>query len=363
VTAIARPVERRNPIPRWVRVLVPGVVGIVAYFLLLRFLLGWDAAGPLAAQHVANALSLGAIYALVALGYTMVYGIIDLINFAHGEVFMIGGFLSLVFLVYIAPFLLGLIGSHGALGPVTNPLVLAVLILGALVFTMPLTGSLNVVIERLFYRPLRNAPKLAPLITAVGVSFALQNIALVIAGPGNERFPQVFPLRDPAWRLSVGNLTIPFLNFFILAIALVLLIALQGFVGRTRLGRAMRATAQDREAAALMGVDANQTIALTFLIGGALAGAAGLVYGLYFGIVRHDVGFNAGLKAFTSAVLGGIGNIAGAVLGGFIIGFVEVFASALGYARWAQFIVFTVLALVLVFRPTGILGQQLGERT
>jgi branched-chain amino acid transport system permease protein len=333
------------------------LVAIVIYYFVLRWILSNDAAigqgaTALTLQHVANALSLGSIYALIALGYTMVYGILDLINFAHGEVFMIGGFVSLAFLVFVM----------GQSGPVVDPVFLSFLLLATLVITMPITGALNVAIERVFYRPLRNAPKLAPLITAIGVSFILQNIALVIAGSGNERFPQIFPLRDASWRMSVAGVTIPLLNFFIFILAMVLLFALQQFVGRTRLGRAMRATAQDREAAALMGVDANQTIALTFLIGGALAGAAGLVFGLYFGIVRHDIGFNAGLKAFTSAVLGGIGNIAGAVLGGFIIGFVEVFASALGQARWAQFVVFTVLALVLVFRPAGILGQQLGER-
>jgi len=357
VTAIAgrAPVLRR---PRRGGVILGGsLIGIVVYYVVLRQLLSADPAigansTALTLQHVANALSLGAIYALVALGYTMVYGIIELINFAHGEVFMVGAFFSLVFIRVIL----------GQGNPILDPFFLSFVLLGALLFAMPLCGLLNVGIERIFYRPLRNAPKLAPLITAIGVSFILQNIALVIAGSGNEQFPQVFPIRDPAWRMSVGNVTIPMLNVFIFVLAMVLLVALQQFVGRTRLGRAMRATAQDREAAALMGVDANQTIALTFLIGGALAGAAGLVYGLNFGLIRHDIGFNAGLKAFTSAVLGGIGNITGAVLGGFIIGFIEVFASALGQARWAQFVVFAVLALVLVFRPAGILGQQIGER-
>ncbi len=157
--------------------------------------------------------------------------------------------------------------------------------------------------------------------------------------------------------------SISYLNLFIFGLAIALMITLQQFVNRTRLGRAMRSTAQDREASALMGVDLNQTIALTFLLGGMLAGAAGVVWGLYFGFVRHDLGFNSGLKAFTSAVLGGIGNITGAALGGFIIGFVEVFATSLGFTRWSEFVVFLVLTFVLIFRPAGILGQQLGERT
>ncbi len=351
MTAIATPASpasRRRP--AWFLPVV-SLGGVAAYYLLLRFVFGIGEGTAL--QQVANALSTGAIYALVALGYTMVYGIIELINFAHGDVFMVGAFVSLFFLVQV-------LGNTGLTAPITNLPVLLLLIGAALLVTMPLIGLLNVGIERFFYRPLRNAPRLAPLITAIGVSFILQNIALVIAGSGDESSPQIFPIRD--WRLSIGEITIPYLSLFVFALAMVLMVLLQTFVGRTRLGRAMRSTAQDREAAALMGVDLNQTIALTFLLGGALAGAAGVVWGLTYGYVRSDLGFNAGLKAFTSAVLGGIGNITGAVLGGFIIGFVEVFATTLGQTRWSQFVVFVVLALVLVFRPAGILGQQVGER-
>ena len=191
------------------------------------------------------------------------------------------------------------------------------------------------------------------------MSFILQNLALLIAGSGDRGSPQILSLQ---WRISLLGASVPILSFVTLMIALTLMGVLQIFVGRTRLGRAMRATAQDQQAARLMGVDVNQTIALTFVLGGALAGAAGVVWGLNFGYVRQDLGFNAGLKAFTSAVLGGIGNITGAVLGGFFIGFVENFSSSLGLARWAELLVFAVLTLVLVFRPTGILGQQLGDR-
>ena len=266
------------------------------------------------AQQIINGLSLGAIYALIALGYTMVYGIIELINFAHGDVFMIGAFLAVV--------LTG--GIFGQSTGVTNIPLLAFLLLAALLFTMPLTGGLNMFIERVFYRPFRGGNRLAPLITAVGVSFILQNVALVVAGSGDRAAPQIFPLD---WQIPVGGAEISVLSIFIFGLAVVLMLLLQTFVRRTRLGRAMRATAQDQQAASLMGVDLNQTIALTFLLGGALAGAAGVVWGLRFGFVRQDLGFNAGLKAFTSAVLGGIGNITGAALGGFIIGFVENFAS------------------------------------
>jgi branched-chain amino acid transport system permease protein len=327
---------------------------VVAYFFVLQFALSLNPltaaqADKIAIQQVANALSIGAIYALIALGYTMVYGIIELINFAHGDVFMVGAFLSIVFTGI-------LLGLHG---PVLDPVLLVIYIIGALLFVMPLTGLLNMTIERIFYRPFRNSSRLAPLITAVGVSFILQNLALVIAGSGDRGAAQIFPL---AWRVELLGASIPLLNFVILGIALTLMFVLQTFVRRTRMGRAMRATALDQQASKLMGVDVNQTIALTFLLGGALAGAAGVIWGFNFGFVRQDLGFNAGLKAFTSAVVGGIGNITGAVLGGFMIGFIENFAASLSLTRWAEFAVFVTLTLVLVFRPSGILGQQVGER-
>jgi branched-chain amino acid transport system permease protein len=247
----------------------------------------------------------------------------------------------------------------GQTGAVYEIIPLMLLLLGALAFTMPIIGLLNVAIERTVYRPLRNAPRLAPLITAIGMSFILQNVALIFAGSGDRAAPQIFPLD---WQIQIGGASISVLSLFIFALALFLMTALQLFIGRTRLGRAMRATAQDREASALMGVDMNLTISLTFLLGGALAAAAGVVWGLRFGFVRFDLGFNSGLKAFTAAVLGGIGNLSGAVLGGFIIGFIENFASALGYSRWSEFLVFMVLTFVLIFRPTGILGQASGDR-
>jgi branched-chain amino acid transport system permease protein len=278
----------------------------------------------------------------------MVYGIIELINFAHGDMFMVGAFVSLTFLGTIL----------GLEGPIADLPVLIATLVATFVITMGIMGLVGVVIERLAYKPLRNAPRLAPLITAIGVSFILQNIVQLRYGPYQTNSPKIFP----DWVISVGNVDIPVLSLFIIAVAVALMIALQLFIGRTRMGRAMRSTAADRDAASLMGVNINRTIAITFLIGSALAGAAGVVNGLQYGVARFDDGFQAGLKAFTAAVLGGIGNTVGAALGGFIIGFIEVGATVMGYTRWGPAIVFGVLVIVLVFRPAGLLGQQLGER-
>jgi branched-chain amino acid transport system permease protein len=304
-------------------------------------------------QQFINALTLGAIYALVAIGYTMVYGIIELINFAHGDVFMVGTFLSLIFLTTL-----------GFNTVINQPGLLVLVLAGDFIFTMVVLGLIGMLIERVAYRPLRNAPRLAPLITAIGVSFILQNLVQGVPpyfgfGPFNANSPQVFP--TDAF-VTIGNATIPVLSLFIIAVAIVLMIALQLFVGRTRTGRAMRSTALDREAASLMGVNINRTIAITFLIGSALAGAAGVTFGLQYGVTNSGLGFQAGLRAFTAAVLGGIGNTVGAALGGFIIGFIEVGAAVAGFNRWSGAIVFGVLVIVLVFRPSGILGQQTGER-
>ena len=307
--------------------------GIIALFLALSFaVLGID-------QFV-NALTLGAIYALVALGYTMVYGIIELINFAHGDVFMAGSFVAM----FISPTLLGNSGG------ITNPPLLLLNVVMALV---------GAVIERLAYRPLRRAPKLAPLITAIGVSFILQNIIQFLFGPTVMIVPQLVPVE---WAIQVGGARVPLINLFVIATSIVLMITLQLFISRTRTGRAMRTTSMDRDASSLMGVDINRTIMITFLIGSGLAGAAGVVHGFYYGNTNFSLGFESGLKAFTAAVLGGIGNTAGAALGGFLIAFVEVGASAFGYGRWGGAIVFSLLVVFLVFRPTGLLGSHTGDR-
>jgi branched-chain amino acid transport system permease protein len=315
-------------------------------FVVALALIVFAAIGP---QQFVNALTIGAIYALVAIGYTMVYGIIELINFAHGDVFMVGAFTSMFVLTDI----------FGQTGSATSMPQAVFLIAGTFLITMSVMGVLGVTIERFAYRPLRNAPRLAPLITAIGVSFILQNVIQIIYGPSPVNTPQVIP---PTARIEIGSFSIGVINVFVITVSVSLMIALQLFVNRTRLGRAMRSTAQDREAAQLMGVDINRTIALTFFIGSALAGAAGVVQGLYFGNITFNLGFQAGLKAFTAAVLGGIGNITGAALGGFIIGFVETTAAAYGLFVWGQAMVFAVLIITLVFRPSGLLGQQLGER-
>lgn len=299
-------------------------------------------------EQFLNALTLGAIYALVAIGYTMVYGIIELINFAHGDIFMVGTFVSLSFLI-----------SLGFTAAVTDPVLLVLLLAAVFLFTMAVMGIVGVTVERFAYRPLRQAPRLAPLITAIGVSFILQNIVQLFYGPFQTNSPKIFP---SDLFVQIGSTKVPLLSIFIIVVAIGLMIGLQLFIGRTRLGRAMRSTALDRDAAALMGVNINRTIAITFFIGSALAGAAGVVYGLQYGVTRFDLGFLAGLKAFTAAVLGGIGNQVGAALGGFIIGFIEVAAVVAGYGRWGPAIVFAVLVIVLVFRPAGLLGQQVGER-
>jgi branched-chain amino acid transport system permease protein len=318
------------------------IVAIVVGLLVVSFVV-------LGVQQFQNFLTLGAIYALVALGYTMVYGIIELINFAHGDVFMVGAFVSM----WIMTVPLGLSDK-----PIDNPVQLAIVLLAVVVATMLFMGLIGIIIERFAYRPLRHAPRLAPLITAIGVSFILQNIIQAIFSSSPIGVPQIFP----RVKLDLLGGSIGVLNIFMVAVAVLLMIGLQLFVGRTRLGRAMRSTAQDREAAELMGVDINQTIAITFFIATALAGSAGVIQGLYFGSIQFNLGFFAGLKAFTAAVLGGIGNTTGAAVGGFMIAFIEVLAAQLGFSRWSEVAVFTVLILVLVFRPSGLLGQALGER-
>lgn len=299
-------------------------------------------------QQVVNGLSLGAIYALIALGYTMVYGVVELINFAHGDVYTLGSFFSLAILAA-----LGVSGElHGAalLG------VVVVTVLAA----MLLCGIVGVLIERLAYRRLRNAPRLAPLITAIGMSFILENVMQLWRGPSPVPFPPVIP--NPG--VTLGGVTVTTKEGLAIVLALGLMVALQLFIANSKLGKAMRATAQDREAAQLMGINVNTTIAATFLIGSALAGAAGFVSGVYYGTTWFFNGFQAGLKAFTAAVLGGIGNIAGAMLGGFSIGLIEAIATQYipAGAQWSNVVVFSVLVLVLIFRPSGLLGEALPDK-
>ena len=251
-----------------------------------------------------------------------------------------------------------LITTMGFTGAITEIAVLVPVLILVFVVTMLVMGVVGVVIERFAYRPLRNAPRLAPLITAIGVSYILQNLVFVGISNSIVTIPQLIPNTQ----LTIGPITISLINLFVIVLAVALMIALQLFIQRTRLGRAMRSTAADRDAAQLMGVDINSTIAITFFIGSALAGAAGVVQGLYLGYSQFNIGFQAGLKAFTAAVLGGIGNTTGAAVGGFVIGFLEVISNVYGEGRWSEAVVFTTLVLVLVFRPSGIFGQQVGDR-
>ncbi len=294
-------------------------------------------------QQLVNGISLGGIYALIALGYTMVYGIIELINFAHGDVYTLGTFFSLAILTLL-----------GVTGVVTGPLLIMIVVV-TMLGAMIACGLVGVVIERLAYRRLRNAPRLAPLITAIGMSFILENVMQYWRGPSPVPFPQVIPNPD----VHLGVVTIAFKQILVVLLAVVMMVVLQVFIYRTKLGKAMRATAQDRDAAQLMGIDINTTIALTFLIGSALAGAAGFVSGVYYGSTWFFNGFAAGLKAFTAAVLGGIGNLAGAMLGGFLIGLIEAMTTQLISDQWSNVVVFSVLVLVLIFRPSGLLGESL----
>ena len=300
----------------------------------------------------------GALIALVALGYTMVYGIIELINFAHGDVFMIGTMISLTLLTWV-PSLVGLRRAS-----LIDPPLLAVLLIGTLGVAMVGCAVLNATIERLAYRPLRHAPRLAPLISAIGVSFILVNVVLFWKGASPVDFPSLLPNVD-IFR-DILRIDTPVLftikDLFVVMLAVPLMLLLNLFVNRTRLGKAMRATAQDREAAAMMGININQTIFLTFLIGGALAGSAGFIHGLYNNSAWFFQGFRGGLYAFTAAVLGGVGNISGAFMGGMIIGLVAAFSDFQFDPRWTQAVVFGILVLILIFKPTGLLGEETSER-
>ena len=303
------------------------------------------------AQTIIIGIANGMIFALVALGYTLVYGIIELINFAHGEVFMLGSFTALVLISTVFKITAG------------TPLPLMVgQVLVVIVITMLATATLNVTIERLAYRPLRNAPKLAPLISAIGMSFVLQNVALLIFGPANKGVDRILPNINVLSIFGITNVTISGEQVFVALVTIPLLLALSWFVTKTRQGKAMRATAQDPDTAGLMGVDVNRTIAITFLIGGALAGAAGVVQILYNNTTVWNLGFRFGLNSFTSAVLGGIGNLQGAVLGAMVLGLINAFSDRYLAANWTNAIVFAVLIAILVFKPTGLLGQQLADR-
>jgi branched-chain amino acid transport system permease protein len=298
-------------------------------------------------DNLVDGLSNGAIYALIALGYTLVYGIIELINFAHGDVFMIGTLVSF-----------GLWGTIG-LGLATGALGIVAGLVVTLVAAVIACGVLNMMIERVAYRPLRGAPKLAPLITAVGMSFILQNVGILWIGSSQFGVPDL--VRSQRELVEIFGISISRGDVLAVAVTIPLVLLLTTFVANTRLGKAMRATAQDPDAARLMGINVDTTISLTFLLGGMLAGAAGLIFVLYQTTIWYFSGFIAGLIAFTAAVMGGIGNLRGAVLGGFIIGIVQQLAENRLGAEWTTAVVFAYLIVIMVFRPQGLLGEQTRE--
>jgi len=297
-------------------------------------------------QQVVNGLTTGSVYALVALGYTMVYGVIRLINFAHGDLYMVGAFVGFT--------LLDQIGRH--LGSLNSFLLVPL----AFIVPMATVGILGVVIERVAYRPLRRAPRLSPLITAIGVSLALETGALVIWGASFQVFPSILP--STVWDLSGVVISSTQVVIFVLTIALMAVLYL--FVQRTMLGKAMRAIAIDQDTARLMGINVDSVISLTFFIGSMLGAAAGIMAGIYYTSIDFNMGFIIGLKAFTAAVIGGIGNIPGAMLGGYVLGLLEALGVGSGIisSSWRDVFVFAILILVLVFRPTGILGEHVVEK-
>jgi branched-chain amino acid transport system permease protein len=296
-------------------------------------------------------LTNGAVYALVALGYTLVYGILQLINFAHGDVFALGGLVS-------SSVILTWFGVNGESAAGITILAVATALIVAVLFS----SSLNVGIELVAYRRLRNAPRLAPLITAVGMSFILQDVGLVKWG---VEYQTVDPLIPNTVAFSIGGVDFQWNKLSVLALTIPVLLVLTWLVRSTRQGKAMRATSQDMDAAAMMGINVNRTISFTFALAGALAGAGGLLYFLHFTSIRYDTGFQLGLIAFTAAVLGGIGNLSGAVLGAVCIGLIEQFNEGLELyspgSDWTRSIVFGILIAILVFRPEGLLGERTPE--
>ncbi len=287
-------------------------------------------------QQLVNGLALGSTYALIALGYTMVYGIIQLLNFAHGEIYMMGAFVAMLLVV-----------------------VFKVNIFLAMILAMVCCGLLGVVIEFIAYRPLRKSSRLSALISAIGVSTFLSTLALLVFGADAKGFPDnAFPVTQ----FHLGSVDFSSLQLLIFGVSAALMLTLEFIVQKTKIGKAMRATSQDYNTAALMGVNINLVIAFTFAIGSSLAAAGGVLVGIYFNAVSFNMGLMAGLKAFAAAVLGGIGSIRGAMLGGLFLGVIEVFGVALGYSSYRDAIAFAILIIFLLFRPTGLLGQKIQKK-
>jgi branched-chain amino acid transport system permease protein len=308
-------------------------------------------------------LVIGSVYSLIAIGYTLVYGILLMINFAHGEVMMLGAFAG--FFVFEAANAISVSGSNGAEISFTNAYP-ALTILVAFLVGMSFSALIGYYLEKIAYRPLRKAPRLIPLISAIGASFALQNTALLLFSPQTRNYhnPEIMT-RGTGWQFLVNetSVTLPYTGVFTMVLSIILMVGLLLLVKKTRLGKSMRAVAMDKDTAALMGIDVDRTISNTFVISGALAGAAGVMWGLHNGLVFYFVGFLPGIKAFTAAVLGGIGNVPGAMLGGMFLGLVESLGpAALDISfQLKDVIAFVIMIMILVFKPSGILGELLSE--
>jgi len=294
-------------------------------------------------QELVNGITTGALYSLIALGFSMVYGVLKLLNFAHGDLYMVGAYIGFFVIQWF-----------GGAAHITIPVPLLLLIM--FVLAAGLVGGLGVAIERFAYRPLRDAPRIAPLITAIGVSFFLESSALLLFG-AQYRVYNTAEFISLSSGIQIGSVTIDSVQIMVLVLGLVLMTGLQLLVKRTRLGRQMRAVAADREAAEMLGINVNFTIAATFFLGSALAGIAGVMGGLLFNQVTSTIGFIAGLKAFTAAVVGGIGSIPGAMLGGLVIGVAESFVTGYISSTYTNLIVFGILITVMLVRPSGLLGQ------
>ena len=295
--------------------------------------------------QIINGLTIGGIYALIALGYTLVYGILFMINFAHGEIFMFGSFGGFAALTYFVNS--GFAEAHPVLS-----------VIAAFLTAMVVSSILGAILERIAYRPLRKAPRLAPLISAIGASIFLQNVMMLIIKARMQVYPDIIPEEF----LEIGVFRISYFQCFIIFGSVFLMAGLYLFIQKTKMGKAMRAVAENREAASLMGIDVNKIILMTFVIGSSLAAAAGVMVGIYYTQINHMMGFLPGIKAFTAAVLGGIGNVPGAMLGGFFLGLAEALGVLFMPAEYKDVIAFVLLILVLVFRPRGILGEVVSER-
>ena len=295
-------------------------------------------------QQLTNGLAVGGIYALIALGYTMVYGVMKLINFAHGDLFTYGAYLGMTLLTSLL--------LHDRLGAALGVLVLAVMVMG-------LVAVVGVVLERAAYRPLRDAPRLSAVVSALGASIFLQNAIMLVYGARVKVYPEDIL---PSTAVTIAGVSIPLVRILVVLTSVVMMLALYLFVQKTKVGTAIRAAAIDQGAARLMGIDVNRVITIVFVIGPALGGFAGLLVGLYYGQVNFTMGWIYGMKAFTAAILGGIGNIPGAMVGGLLLGVIEALAAAYLSIAWKDAFAFCVLILILIVRPTGLLGERVAEK-